>query len=400
MKVVFTLLAAAGLLLAHRAEAQITGTKKVLFDATKAETAGNADWVIDEDSNKPLRIPTPAQSTVTANTPETYWTGALSSWGIALVQRGYTVETLPTSSRLTFGDATNAQDLSNYNAYIVDEPNTRFSATEKAALLAYVQAGGGLFMISDHNGSDRNGDGYDSPAVWNDFLNTASPANPFGITFDLASYSFTKIGVAVAPTDSLLHGPAGDPTRMQYSAGTTITLNPTANASVRGVFFYPGASVTGNREAIVAHARYGKGRVVALGDSSPPDDGTGESGNQLYPGWAGEAGGDHARLLLNATIWLATPNAPSTALATRGSAEAAGYTLFPNPAAGQVYLSGPAVPRRVQAFDALGRETPVLAAPTGTETLALTLPGAAPGLYVLRLTLPSGQTLTQRLAVE
>ena len=24
---------------------------KILFDATKAETAGNADWVIDEDAN-------------------------------------------------------------------------------------------------------------------------------------------------------------------------------------------------------------------------------------------------------------------------------------------------------------------------------------------------------------
>ena len=33
--------------------------KKFLFDATKAETAGNADWVIDEDSNIPGRFPTP-----------------------------------------------------------------------------------------------------------------------------------------------------------------------------------------------------------------------------------------------------------------------------------------------------------------------------------------------------
>lgn len=35
--------------------------KKFLFDATHAETAGNADWVIDEDGSIPQNIPTPAQ---------------------------------------------------------------------------------------------------------------------------------------------------------------------------------------------------------------------------------------------------------------------------------------------------------------------------------------------------
>lgn len=35
------------------------GGKKFLFDATKAETAGNADWVIDEDNGTPGRTPTP-----------------------------------------------------------------------------------------------------------------------------------------------------------------------------------------------------------------------------------------------------------------------------------------------------------------------------------------------------
>lgn len=406
MKVFLTLLAAAGVLLARPAEAQITGTKKVLFDTLKGETAGNADWTIDEDNSSPQRIPTPAQSTVTASTPETYWTGALSSWGIALVKRGYAVETLPSSGRITYGDASNAQDLSNYNTFIVDEPNIRFTTTEKAAILAYVKAGGGLLMIADHTKSDRNGDGYDSPAIWNDLLTTATPANPFGIAFDLANLSFendrptTTTVVAVLPTDSLLHGPAGNPTLMEYHNGTTMTLSTTANSSVQGVLFAPNTTNPSLKGAIVAHAHYGKGRVVALGDSSPVDDGTGAAGNNLFKGWSDEAGGDHARIMLNATIWLATPNATSAPLATRGSAVAAGYTLFPNPAAGEMYLSGSVLPRQVQAYDALGRETPVRTAPTGTGTLALTLPAAAPGLYVLRLTLPTGQTLTQRLTLE
>ncbi|MGC4100030.1 hypothetical protein [Ferruginibacter sp.] len=84
--------------------------KKFLFDNTKAETAGNADWVIDQDAS-PQQIPTPAQSTVTASTAETYWTGAISSWGIALVKAGHTVETLPSTGSITYGNASNPQDL-------------------------------------------------------------------------------------------------------------------------------------------------------------------------------------------------------------------------------------------------------------------------------------------------
>src|SRR5205085_8102860 len=49
-----------------------TRAASFLFDAAHAETAGNADWVIDEDSGA-QRFPTPDQSTVTASTTETYW---------------------------------------------------------------------------------------------------------------------------------------------------------------------------------------------------------------------------------------------------------------------------------------------------------------------------------------
>ena len=377
-----------------------TARPRILFDATKAETAGNADWTIDEDTNgSPQRLPTPLQSTVTATTAETYWTGALSSWGIALVQRGYAVETLPGTGRISYGDASNAQDLRNYAAYVVDEPNTRYTGAEKTALLAYVRNGGGLFMISDHNMSDRNGDGWDSPNIWNDFMNTATPPNPFGISFDLNNLTFTTgVGAANAPADSLLHGPAGNPVAMEYHNGASLTLSRTANASVRGALFQPGQATAGSTGALVAHAHYGQGRVAALGDSSPPDDGTGAPGNNLYNGWSAEANGDHARLLLNATIWLATPNMRISA--ARSSAEAAGFTVFPNPAAGQFFVSGPVLPQQVKAFDTLGNLVSTSTAPTGTGTLAVALPRAAPGLYVLRLTLADGRVLTQRVVVQ
>ncbi|MFM2206905.1 MAG: hypothetical protein RL213_880, partial [Bacteroidota bacterium] len=134
---------------------------KILFDATKAEMAGNADWVVDADlynlgynstgamvvgaSNEanPQRIPTLAQSGITSTTAETYWKGALSNWGVDLVRRGYTIETLPYNGQITYGSTTNAQDLRNYKVFILDEPNIRLTSAEKTALLNFVQNGGG-----------------------------------------------------------------------------------------------------------------------------------------------------------------------------------------------------------------------------------------------------------------
>ena len=155
------------------------GGKKFLFDAGHAETAGNADWVIMGTNNAAPRFPSPAQSGITSSTSESYWTGALSSWGVALVKLGNSVESLPQGVAITYGNTSNPQDLSNYNVYVVDEPNTLFTASEKSAIVNFVKNGGGLFMISDHNISDRNNDGYDSPAIWNDLMtNNGVQANP------------------------------------------------------------------------------------------------------------------------------------------------------------------------------------------------------------------------------
>ena len=388
---------AVGFVIAAQVQAQAQQAVKILFDATKAETAGNADWVLDADvAGSPQRLPTPAQSTVTATTPETYWTGALSSWGIALAQRGYQVETLPGSGRISYNDASNAQDLSNYAAYIVDEPNIRYTAAEKTAILNYVRGGGGLFMISDHNMSDRNNDGWDSPNIWNDLMASAVPANPFGIAFDLNNLSFTTgVGAAVAPTDSLLHGPAGNPVAMEYHNGASLTLSPTANASVRGVLFQPGRATTGTTGALVAHVRYGRGRVAALGDSSPPDDGTGAPGNNLYNGWSAEANGDHARILLNATIWLATPRRTATAARPATDTD---FSIYPNPNTGAFFIFSSALPTEISCHNALGQAFALVAEAAGTGALRVSTTGLAPGLYVLSVRLPNGQVLTRRVA--
>jgi len=298
---------------------------KILFDATKAESAGNADWVIDADlhnmnwgssggytcgsctESNAQRIPTPAQSGITSSTSETYWEGALSAWAVDCVNKGYTVETLPFGTALTYGNTSNPQDLSNYKVFIVCEPNILFTSAEKTAILNFVNNGGGLFMVSDHSNSDRNGDGYDSPTIWDDLLqsNSTGNTNPFGIIFDQVDISGTYSNVASLPAnDSILHGPMGNVSEVKWTNGTTITINPIVNPSAKAVIYKTG-TVSGNLNAVVAYARYGKGKVVAIGDSSPCDDGTGDPNDNLFTGYTGDVPPNHRNLLMNGTIWLA-----------------------------------------------------------------------------------------------
>ena len=278
-----------------------TVVKKFLFDAKHGQTAGNADWVIDQDNNTPQQIPTPLQSTVTSSTTGTYWTGGISSWGIALAQLGHTVHTLSSSASLTYGNTSNSMDLMNYDVFVVDEPNTLFTASEKTAMMQFVQNGGGLFIVGNHNGSDRNADGYDAPAIWNNFFSSNGvAANPFGFTFDLQNLSGTTTNRATTTTNPILNGTQGSVASIQYNSGTSMTMNPTANSSVTGLIWKSGVTKN-NNNVFCLSSTYGTGRVVALGDSSPTDDGTGASGDVLYDGWTLYS---HSKLMLNASLWL------------------------------------------------------------------------------------------------
>ena len=315
------LLLAAGIICCDHVPAQV----KILFDASKAEAAGSADWIIDADLNNlgyssgpaipgggsesnAQRIPTPPQSGINTSTAETYWTGGLSFWAVDCVNKGYTVETLPYNGAITYGNAANLQDLSNYNVFIVCEPNILFTATEKTAILNFVANGGGLFMVADHTISDRNNDGYDSPDIWNDLMqnNSTGNTNPFGIMFDLQNFSQTSSNIAILPVnDSILHGPMGDVTKVMWSGGTSITIDPLANNAAKAIVYKTGvAGPTGNNSIMVATSRYGYGKVVAIGDSSPCDAGSGDPGDVLYTGYNGDVTPNHRHLLMNSTIWL------------------------------------------------------------------------------------------------
>lgn len=350
------------LLLASQAFAQ----KKILFDNTKAESSGNGDWVVDADlhdlyfsSNGSVtntgsqsdaqRYPTPAQSTITNLTPENYWTGAISAWGIECVKSGLTVESLPYNVAITYGNSSNAQDLSHYKVFVIDEPNIQFTSAQKAAIINFVYNGGGLFIISDHTNSDRNFDGWDSPAIWNDlFTSNSVHTNPFGISFDLDDFS-GSYGITNVTGDSCLNGPYGTATQVKWSGGTSMTLSTSANPTVKADVYKTGGS--GSAGVLFAHGYYGKGRFAAMGDSSPTDDASGDTGDQLYNGWITDANGNHKKLIMNATIWLAGQES-ATGIADPFADMEVG--LYPNPAANTVHIQAPEL-CTLQIFDMSGR---------------------------------------------
>jgi hypothetical protein len=269
---------------------------RVLFDNTKAETAGNADWIIGTSQPDPLgQDATPSA--------ETDWTGALSAWGVGLQKTGdYALKTLPSGNTITYG-TTSALDLKNFDTFVLPEPNVLLSAAEKTAVMKFVQNGGGLFLISDHTGADRNNDGYDAVEVINDLMtnNSVDSTDPFGFSVDTLSISTDNPKAITSTTDPVINGSFGKVGGSIIRSGTTATLKPADNSAVKGLVYRTGYS--GNTGAFFATSTFGSGRVAFWGDSSPIDDGTGQSGNTLYDGWNDPAG-TNAPLALNATEWL------------------------------------------------------------------------------------------------
>jgi hypothetical protein len=300
-----TALAGLGLLAASAAlqvstsatPARAATTHRVLFDNAHAETAGNADWIISTSQPDPL-------GQDSSPSAETDWTGALSSWGVALQKTGsYSLKTLPPGSSLSYGGSSST-DLSNFDTLVLPEPNTLFTAAEKTAIMNFVKNGGGLFMISDHTGSDRNNDGADAVKILNDLMtnNSVDSSDPFGFSIDSLIIASGYPAAISDSTDPVLHGSFGTVTKSLIANGTTATLKPSDNSSVKGLVYRSGYS--GNTGAFFLTSTFGSGRVAFWGDSSPIDDGTGQSGNTLYDGW-NDSGATNAALALNATAWLA-----------------------------------------------------------------------------------------------
>ncbi|MGI5237636.1 hydrolase [Dactylosporangium sp. CA-139066] len=314
--------------LAGAATSQAATVHRVLFDNSKAETAGNADWIISTSQPDPL-----GQN---ANpTSETSWTGALSSWGVALQRTGqYSLKTLPAGNTITYG-GTGALDLKNFDEFVMPEPNAPLSAAEKTAIMRFVQAGGGFFLIVDHTGSDRNNDGWDSVRIANDLLtnNGVDNTDPFGFSVDVNNIGTENPVAITSTTDPVINGTFGKVRGSIIRNGSTQTLHPADNASVKGLVYRTGFTPGGTTGAFFTTATFGSGRVAVWGDSSPIDDGTGQSGNTLYDGW-NDTAGTNAALALNATAWLAGSGAttpPTTTPPTTPGGSCGGTELFGNP---------------------------------------------------------------------
>lgn len=381
---------------------------KILFNTTKAEQAGNADWVIDADSyniyfsmtthmpyvgtgstgaSNAQRFPTPAQSGITASSPETYWTGGISALAVDMAKLGYQVESLPVNVPITFSNSTNVQDLSNYKIYVVCEPNIPFTASEKAAIINFVKNGGSLFMVSDHRVSDRNNDGWDSPQIWTDLMNNNSVQNyPFGMTFDTSAttgnFSGTYTFMSPNTQDSLTHGPGGTCTQVKWSGGTRISINTSQNSTVVGDVFKT-SNTSSTTDILVAHARFFKGKVAAIADSSPLDDGTGDPNDILYTGYMVDAAGNHQKLLINTMVWLAQGGTVTGI--TENSQNDYSVVLFPNPSNGLVNLMSKESIKSVEIISYLGQKIDATVIDSKIDTKDLNT-----GCYIFRIITEKG----------
>jgi PKD repeat protein len=283
--------------------------KKVLFDHTRHEEAGtSAEWVICSASEP---NPSPA-----APTSEADWNGGISAWAFDLYKAGYTVQTLPPTGRVTYGDATNAQDLANYAVYIIPEPYLKFTAAEKQAILTFVQNGGGLFMVGNHPGAIRYSGtgGTDAYTVFNDLV-AVNGGNPFGFTFvpghgpgdTLANTTSTAFSTSTSPAaQAIVHGAYGGLGLMDFHSYSYLNFSTAQNPSVQEILH---TQISGDTGSFIVTCTVGSGRVVAISDSSPSDDGTTTtSGKSLHASYGINS---NRAFYLNATTYLAGDAGPA-----------------------------------------------------------------------------------------
>jgi len=236
---------------------------KVLFDFTKDEDAGNADWRID---------------------------GAYSDWANALRNEGMTVDSIGDGQ----GEITYSA-LSSYDVFVLPEPQDEFSESEKDAIIEFVHNGGGLVYIADHQSSDRNNNGWDSWSIWNNNLN-------FDTTFNITLVS-TQSGNDQNEVTDIANVPVLTDNVSSFGTWLGTCMEPSGTAR---------SAANQSGYSVLSYEQYGHGRVVVHCDSSTFDDGTPDSdnkGDNLHDGWSQY---DDATLAVNLVLWAAGANSSST----------------------------------------------------------------------------------------
>jgi hypothetical protein len=126
-----------------------------------------------------------------------------------------------------------------------------------------------------------------------------------------------------------------------------------------------------------------------MGDSSPADDGTGDSNDILYDGYFADAAGNHQLLLMNATIWLATTYKIPASTSDIDAHANASLQLYPNPSHGDIQLTWQASSHESYRFEVLDLQHRVIMhkekETTTIGTQHETLQGLTPGFYLLKM---------------
>ncbi len=293
------------------------------FDASCIPVAGDADWVVDAPmptnadrggQSMPERFPSPDACTIGGDTQEDYWNGGYSAWGIELVKLGHWVETIPRNEVLTYGDCDNTMDLSFYDVLVIPEPQLRYTDDEAIAIRQFVEDGGGLFLVGNHCGSDRNHNGYDATRVFEEmetelYFGIYFDRDPDGEMHDFCDWDeLNNRNFGDDPNDPFIHGPLGDVGAIGFHSATTLILHPENNSSVKA-HAWRNDQAHENTNVTVASVLYGEGRVAAIGDSAPADDGTGDPRDFLFNGWSHSTTNNDI-LHLNMSQWVAGIDLP------------------------------------------------------------------------------------------
>ena len=232
---------------------------RVLYDDTHGQTAGNADWI-------------PA--------------GAYSELAEMLKANNFDIINL---SAIDQNGTISGELLKDFKAVILAEPNNPYLEAEQQALVNFVKQGGGAFIIGDHGDADRNNNGWDAVKALNEFC------PEFGFKFAGDFLYEAPLAGEIDNNHPLMFQVRG----IGAWAGSTFKIIDSKEATAGNVI----GSKIKNAPYVVA-ATYGKGRVVAIGDSSPFDDGTGSTGTKNLHDSYDSYMYSHPQFAYNSMMWV------------------------------------------------------------------------------------------------
>ncbi len=212
-------------------------SNSIIFDESHGQKAGNADWVLD---------------------------GGYSDFKDISEDLGFSI--------FSMKEYFNEDILSLFETLVIVEPNVKYSENEIAAIHNFIENDGELFLVSDHGGADRDGDGWDSVRIFNSFIQ---------------NYDLKLVGdnIEQAPIKNIKkHNITNNIHKIGVWNGTSFEVNDNYNILIQDKDDKPLLVIDEEK------------KIIAYSDSSSFDDGTGAVGNILHDGlgW-----GDNEKLLIN-----------------------------------------------------------------------------------------------------